>query len=131
NTASGFEMIGGVPATLNPTHAEYAVPEDRGRHVSIVQVRRDGVRAYVDGRQISQWKTDYKDFEGPALVWRLRTPLLGLGTGQSPTVFHRAEILEVAGKGKALRKANAPFDLGGKQEGESLCVLACAGHTEI
>jgi hypothetical protein len=67
------------------------------RHTSTLKVRRDGVQAWLDGRMLVEWKTNFEDSslqEG----WRLRSAnRLGLG-GFSPAVFYRADVTEVSGR---------------------------------
>jgi hypothetical protein len=63
-----------------------------------VQVRRDGVRAFLEGKDLCRVKTDYSDVTLPP-EWRLRSVgQLGLGSAGSPTLFHRVELLEIVGK---------------------------------
>jgi serine/threonine protein kinase len=69
------------------------------RHTSVeIQVRRDGVRAFLEGKDLSRVKTDYSDVALPP-EWKLRNfGVLGLGSSGSPTLFHRVELLEITGK---------------------------------
>lgn len=100
----GFELVNGKMAGSNQT----TVRRDRGIqveqvHTSALKVRRDGVKAYLDGELITQWQTDFSDAR---LDRRWDLPdqrLLGVGSWRSPTAFHKIELLEITGRGKALR----------------------------
>jgi len=100
NAVFGFETINGVSAAANQTTVKGAVGLENGRkYTSVVKVRDQSVKAYLDGRLLSEWKTDYADMD-IYKDWKLRnSSLLGLGSWNSTTVFHRVEMLEVTGKG--------------------------------
>lgn len=69
------------------------------RHISVVQVRKDGVRATLDGELVIEWKTDYHDL-GRLDEWSMRgNDRLGLGTWNKPTVFHKAELIDRSAPG--------------------------------
>lgn len=73
------------------------------RYTSVVKVRKDGVHAFVDDRLIGKWETDYSDIT-IAPFWSIRDHnILGLGSGDSKTVFHSVEVKEISGKGKRQR----------------------------
>jgi len=106
NSVMGFETIKGARVDKNPASVNRPGCIQSGRtYTAIVSVRKDGVKAYLDGALIAQCRTDYTDVSlEPA--WKLRSPeLLGLATYGSPTVFERAELLEVTGKGRIVRLA--------------------------
>jgi hypothetical protein len=72
-------------------------------HTSLVQVRKDGVKGFLDGKLIKELKDPYADL-GPHDGLRLRKEtLLGVGSYRSPTSFLKIEVLEISGKGKKLR----------------------------
>jgi hypothetical protein len=94
----GFEQIGGKAADANPTTFRPNSGLENGRqYTALVEVRKDRVAAFLDGRLISQWKTDYKDVSRDCTWTASRGMLLGLGSWQSPTVFHRVELRLVNG----------------------------------
>jgi hypothetical protein len=100
---SGFATVAGADtrAANNPTALDLAL-KSAEKHTCLVQVRKETLKAYVDGKLISQYKTDYKDMGmHPAMAAPNLRPL-GLATG-SVTIFHSVKLLEVAGKGKAVR----------------------------
>ncbi len=103
NTIFGFDSVRGAYVLENATTRRVARCFDNSLHSSVVQVRRDGVAAYLDGKPITQWKTDYSDmslFEG----WVLRNKRSpGLTLYNSTVEFHRVEVLEVTGKGSFVR----------------------------
>jgi hypothetical protein len=104
NRIFGFGTIGGAWADANPTtrhEAQCIAPEQP--YTVVVQVRKDGLRAYVNGVLKSSWKTDSSDL-GSDEDWSLPLPgRLGLGTYESPTEFHRIDLLEVSGRARLLR----------------------------
>jgi hypothetical protein len=88
----------------NPTVGKLAEPFALGRPIQVlVEVRRDRVRVLVDGKPVLDWKTDYSDLS-PNVGWKLRDDtLLGLGSFESPTAFHKLFLVEVGGSGKKSR----------------------------
>ena len=102
NTAFGFDTIGGARAKLNPSTVGSSRCLDNGRtYTAVVQVRSDGVKAFLDDRPLTQWNTeDYSDMK-LSEDWDLRgRPVLGLGSHRSPTLFHRVEIRMINGAGR-------------------------------
>jgi hypothetical protein len=74
------------------------------RYTSVVQVRRNGVKAFMNGQLIVDWKTDYKDVNPDVPYWALRDRSnLGIGVGGTDTVIHSADIVEVTGHGSKSR----------------------------
>jgi len=106
NTVFGFGNINDVMANKNPTGVmNTACLKNKNRYTSLVSVRRDGVKAYLNNKLISQWKTDYKDFAmgGP---WTMPdTRLLGLCSRSSSTTFYTIELIQVAGKGRVVPRS--------------------------
>jgi hypothetical protein len=72
-------------------------------HTAVVQVRKDGVKGFLDGKLIKELKDPYADLQ-PHDGLRLRKDtVLGVGSYRSPTSFLKIEVLEIGGKGKKLR----------------------------
>jgi hypothetical protein len=72
-------------------------------HTSLVQVRKDGVKGFLDGKLIKELKDPYADL-GPHDGLRLRKDsLLGVGSYRSPTTFLKIEVTEISGRGKKTR----------------------------
>ncbi|MCY3018717.1 MAG: protein kinase [Planctomycetota bacterium] len=100
NLVAGFETISGVRADSNfsNTHSE-GILNTGQKYTSLVQVRNDGVKAYLDGKLVSQWLTDFSDM-GVHAEWKLRDGgVAGVGTCESEFCFHSIQVLEVTGKG--------------------------------
>jgi serine/threonine protein kinase len=104
NSLLGFTRVGGKEADGNPTGVRMAWCLENGRpYTSVVQVRRDGIAAFLNGRRVAQWAPAAGE-AGASPAWALRdASLLGLGSSGSVTAFHAAEILEVTGRGRILR----------------------------
>ena len=108
NTVSGFELIRGERATINPTVLRAGGLVDGRPYTLILQVRNAGVAAYLDGRFQVGWSTDYRDMS-ISPEWRLRTAsALGLGVvGEAQ--FRKMEVLEIKGEG-VLKKRERPSE---------------------
>ena len=77
--------------------------ENGRQYSSVVQVRRDGVRAYLDGLLLIERKTDFKEVMANE-NWALPdSTLIGVGSWDQSTIFHRIEVLELSGKGQFIR----------------------------
>lgn len=103
NTVFAFENLrglhGGEPA--NTTRVERASCLTTGRrHEAVLQVRRSGTTALVDGVVIVSTPANHDGMTSPP-VYHLqgRPGQLGLASWQSPTVFHVAELTEISGRG--------------------------------
>jgi tetratricopeptide (TPR) repeat protein len=110
-TGFGFELVRGTPLLgANPTAVKEAKALEAGKsYTSLVQVRRDGVRAFLDDRPLTHWKTDYSDL-AMSPPFRLRDPgLLGLITQGTSASFERIELLEISGKGSGVEQGPKPF----------------------
>lgn len=105
NGVFGFGMVQGkwAPQPTNPTFVRGPATGDVGvTQTSLVEVRKDGVKAYLDGKLISQWKT-YADFSMNSTYALRDDKRLGIGTYRTATAFQKIEVVEVTGKGKLLR----------------------------
>jgi hypothetical protein len=106
-TVFGFDMIGGKVIHQSPTRTELMLMKQGRRYVSKVEVRNNGVRAFLDGKLVATWQTDYADMDLPR-NWELRgSGLLGIGAQADRIMFHRIEVREVTGKGTFTRGAAA------------------------
>jgi predicted Ser/Thr protein kinase len=104
NTVFGFGEIDKMWANANPTTVTAHPCLENGRlYTVVVQVRRNGMRAYLNGKLLAQWRTDYRDVSIDD-SWKLPDPTrIGLGTYEGPTEFRRLQVLEKRGKGRFLR----------------------------
>jgi hypothetical protein len=102
STTSGFELVNGKGD--NPTNKvtpPHQLLQDNQEYTSIVKVRKTGVEAYLNGKLISEWKTDYSDLS-PFSGWGLaRNGVVGLGSNGT-TTFRTVEVIEITGNGKLL-----------------------------
>jgi hypothetical protein len=106
NSCFGFEMVKGRSANNNPlTVWTPHCLENNRVYASVLQVRKSGVRAFLDGRLMNEWKTDFSDASRQTL-WKLPNErALGLISDRVVTVFHSVDVVEVTGKGKVLNIA--------------------------
>jgi hypothetical protein len=99
------DAVAGGDAFSNHTKVSGPGPLKAGvRYTSLVQVRNSGVKAFMNGQLIVDWKTDYADVNPDVPFWALRDKsILGLGVSGTGTVFHSADIVEVTGRGSKSR----------------------------
>jgi WD40 repeat protein len=100
-----FEYVKGKNGKTpdNPTHVMSAVRPVLGQKYTIeVRVRNDHVEAFLGGKPVTSYKTDYSDlsidFKDLASV---QPGTLGLGAYDAPATIYSAEVTEVAGSGSA------------------------------
>ena len=70
------------------------------RYTAVVQVRRDRLRLLIDDAVFIDYRTDWSEIKGLQQQSILRRNVVGLRTYECPVTFHRAELIEVSGKGK-------------------------------
>lgn len=103
NTSAGFQPIDGLATNENRSGIKQRNQIGR-RHVVIVEVRNDRLKAYIDGQLAREWPTDYHEFTETKNNFVPRDPSrLAVGAYGTPTIFHRIEVLEYSGSGKQLR----------------------------
>jgi hypothetical protein len=95
---AGFSSLRGRPFSKNSVPLRgAAIPG--GRSVSLVQVRKGTVRAYVNGVLIAEAPPgDLRTARPGGRHWNL-----GLAADGTPATFHAIEVVEVSGKGNVLR----------------------------
>ncbi len=97
-----FERVANKIAKDNPTVAPVVITNNH-RYVLILQVHKDIIRALLDDKLITQWKTDYKDL-GHYAMWKLPDEKrLALGVNNAKATFFDVELLELEGKGHPAR----------------------------
>ncbi len=101
DTVCAFENVDGKSGKDNATTFNAGLENGRV-YESIVKVRSNSMKAYLDGKLISECASDGSNLSVYA-SWKLpNASLLGIGC-QKPTVFHNIEVFEVSRKGKVLR----------------------------
>lgn len=99
NKISGFGEVKGAATNSNSTTVQSSIQNGQSYTV-LVEVRKDGLKAYLNGSLLTQHKTDYSDLTLPQ-YWALRGKnMLGVGSHESPTMFHKVEVKELNVKGK-------------------------------
>ncbi|HVE41922.1 MAG TPA: hypothetical protein VNM14_18655 [Planctomycetota bacterium] len=107
NSYMGFALINNQwvsdPGSLGGVPMPGALTNNR-TYTSLVQVRKDGVKGFVDGKLIKEYKTSSYEEMTPNGVFAIRsTTILGLGSWYSGVAYHKVELVEVTGKGKRTR----------------------------
>jgi hypothetical protein len=74
------------------------------QYTSLVQVRKNIVSAFLDGKLIVAYRTDYTNVTEEERFELPDSETLGLATYNAEVIFHRIEVKEVTGRGKFLRK---------------------------
>jgi len=104
NTWLGFECIQGKATTGGPASVKQTKALENNRsYTSIVQVRKRVVRAFLDGKLIKEYRTDYDEFSMRG-EWKLKNERVpGVGVHNSKVVFEKIELRTVSGTGKKTR----------------------------
>jgi len=72
-------------------------------YTSLVQVRKDGLKGFLDGKLIKELSRPYDDLQPHGLLRLRNDSLLGVGSYLSSTTFLKIELVEITGKGKKSR----------------------------
>lgn len=101
NTVSGFEMINGEDAhgARNSSRVLKPVWRQGQKHTALIEVRKDGAKAYFDGELLTQTPANYDGMGTPAWYGLPDSKCLGITSFASPTAFHEIEVTEISGKG--------------------------------
>ena len=95
----GFSNVGGIYSRENATFVPFSL-QDGVRYVSIVQVRREGVRGWIDQQRRSDWTPSMGSLSTDG-DWSMDSPVvLGLGNCETLTTFESIQVLEITGKGR-------------------------------
>jgi hypothetical protein len=90
----GFELVEGLDVSTNRASYSVGLQAVNRRYTSVVQVRGDGLRAYLDGKLVCRWRTDFNDLTAPPIP-RADGTLLALGVSGGGCTVHRIEVVEV------------------------------------
>ena len=104
NTIAGFDLIGGKACGDNKTAVRSKGFFETGRrYTSLVQVRKDVVRAYLNGKLLAEWKTDFKDLSMRNEYRLHNAKALGLADADTSVTFNAIAVIEWSGAGKKTR----------------------------
>ncbi len=105
NTCVGFGHVSGRSQNENPTTVKSPGIVHNGRRYSvIVHVRKERIAASVDGQLVTDYPTDCHDLDFPADL-SIADGVVGVGSRDNTTLFHKFEVAEIAGQGKLLRES--------------------------
>jgi len=105
NKFAGFESQEGFKGPAVP----FAM-ENGQKYTSVVEVRRSGVKGYVDGKLLSEYRTDYFEMSLSS-YWKIPNPLaIGVTSWGNNCVFHSIELIEIGTKG--VNNATVPTSTG-------------------
>jgi len=97
-----FERVAGKIAKDNPTTTPVAITNNHAYRLTI-EVRKDRIRALLDGKPLAEYKTDGKDLSRYN-SWKLKDEsLCGLGANNAKVTFQSIQLIEITGKGKPAR----------------------------
>jgi hypothetical protein len=103
----GFSDVKGLGVDKNVTTIEMPGLIKNGELMrSLIQVRNDHIAAYVNGKLIEEYKTDYSDLT-PGSQWNVGAAQLGVGEYRGPTVFQAIKVTEITGTGQTTVKPKA------------------------
>jgi tRNA A-37 threonylcarbamoyl transferase component Bud32 len=99
----GFERIDGKDFSKNSTTRRFDTPLQMGQSYTVlVQVRKDGVKSFCDGKPLSALESYGGVIMNPD--WKLPdSAAVGVGTWDGGAALERLDVLEVGGVGGFLR----------------------------
>jgi hypothetical protein len=100
NSLAGLEWIHGQSSHDNPATSHASIENGRPSE-AIVRVRNDGIEVYLDGKLVTQYRTDFTDMSNPQELHD--SVALGVGSWRSPTVFHKIRLIEISGHGHEIK----------------------------
>jgi WD40 repeat protein len=105
NTICGMQRKGTADSS-NPAVAPCALESGR-RYASVTRLRRSSIALEVDGKRMINYQTVGQDLEVSEAWFRQVSPL-AIGSYQSSFIFHKVELVEVKGRGRAVVTGTDP-----------------------
>jgi len=112
---AGFDRVGDLAilarAKGRPIEAVEAAAKLRSnplagrRYESRVEVRRDRISGFLDGKELVNWPTDFQEMSIDPMFVFPNPKALGVGIWWSRTTIHEISVREVTGRGRLLREA--------------------------
>ncbi len=94
---AGLQMVAGRTIQNNPTRTVGQTLQNGRAYTAMVQVRRDRVRAFLNDKLLTEYKTNGSDLSMPD-VWRMPdSKSLGIGAYDAATTFHSVEVRTISG----------------------------------
>jgi Concanavalin A-like lectin/glucanases superfamily/Aspartyl protease len=100
NKVFAFEEVNAVRGDGNSTTLKGRSLETGKTYNCVVQVRPDGVSAYLDGQLVERYQTDYRDMNSNFPLHRQDS--VGLMTHKTSYVISSAQVVEIKGQGTRL-----------------------------
>lgn len=94
---AGFQNLNGQTIQQNATRREGMQLENGKRYLMTIEVRKDRLRALLDGKELANHATDGRDLTLSNLWTLPDTKRLGLVAWESATDFHAVEIRAISG----------------------------------
>jgi aspartyl protease family protein len=102
NQSCFFANINGIYMDGNPSKIDVDSVLTNGQaYDSVVKVRKDSVAAFLNGKLVDRYSTDFFNFSIKN-EWALGSVGLGVGTFRQSASFEVIELVEVTGHGKRL-----------------------------
>lgn len=99
NKIVGFQNVDGNNSNVNRTTVQRESWLRNGReYVSTIQVRKDTVKAFLDGVLVTQWQASDGPLSTHVFVKLRDSSVFGVGNWTGRATFHSVEVLEVTGR---------------------------------
>jgi hypothetical protein len=97
NGHTGFETLD--PNAPRPVYNHFPFAANKA-YLSVVEVRKAGVRVIINGTLVAEWKTNFADFTAPP-NWKLGDPkMLGFGSAFTEVTIQSARLIDLSTEGE-------------------------------
>jgi len=100
---TGLGRLAAPADPKNPPRTSIMLTPGR-RHVCVLHVLADRVRAHLDGQLVIDYQTNYEELLPSNDVYQpADRKILAIGSWDNPTVFHSVYMIERSGRGVVTR----------------------------